>query len=217
MAAEENTKLEKRIDKVRRLTEGGSSTEWYEAASLAQSVIHDTVGGAHPLTATLRHALESKDFYRAVAAARAVVSLFDEGNLQSPRLAIAHEIEGSLLDIAQSQLEAAEKATEPSHKQVHLAVSAFLAGASLEDALRRLCDARGIAYDAQRTSIAKLQGALFQPSKQIEAISGSENKQITSWGDTRNRADHGKFGEITYAEIVSMVVGVRAFIDRHLP
>lgn len=98
-----------------------------------------------------------------------------------------------------------------------MAIAAFLAGASLEDALRRLCDAQGIAYDVGRTSISKLQLALYQPSKKIEAISVSENKQITAWGDTRNKADHGRFGEITHTEVVAMVLGVRAFLDKHLP
>jgi len=126
---------------------------------------------------------------------------------------IAHEIEGDLLDIAQAQTQAAEKNTDPNQKQLQLAIAAFLAGASLEDSLRRLCDARRISYDVQRASISKLQSELFQPSKQVEVISSSDNKQITAWGDTRN----GKFGEITYAEVLSMVVGVRAFIDKHLP
>jgi hypothetical protein len=189
----------------------------YEAASLAQSVLHDTVGGAHPLLGSLRQALEKSDWTRAGAAARAVVHLYDEGRLQSPRLAIAHEIEGNLLDIADKQVQAAERASDASQKQLQLAIAAFLAGAALEDALRRLCDARQIEYDAQRTTIAKLQTALYQPSKQIEVISGSENKQITAWGDTRNKADHGKFGEITHSEVLGMTIGVRGFIDRHLP
>jgi hypothetical protein len=143
-----------------------------------------------------------------------VVRLYDEGRLQSPRLVIAHEIEGSLLDIAQAQVEAAERAPD---KQVPLAVAAFLAGAALEDALRRLCDANGFAYDTQRTSIAKLQAALYQPSNGVEAISGTENKQITSWGDTRNKADHGKFSDLSLSEVSSMVIGVRGFIDKNLP
>jgi hypothetical protein len=73
-----------------------------------------------------------------------------------------------------------------------------------------------VAYDAQRSSIAKLQGALYQPTKRVELISQSENKQITAWGDTRNRADHGKFSEITVAEVTAMIIGVRAFIERRL-
>lgn len=218
MPANENTAIKERIERVRRLSHDDMGmTEYFEAASLAQSVLYDTVGGSHPLMTALDNALKSADYYRAVAASRGVVALYDEGALQSPRLAIAHEIEGDLIDIAQAQAQAAETSKDSTQKQVHLAISAFLAGAALEDALRRLCDARGMAYDAQRTSLSKLQAVLFQPSKQIELISVSENKQITVWGDTRNKADHGRFSEITYTEVLTMVMGVRGFIDKHLP
>ncbi|MBI4590605.1 MAG: hypothetical protein HY725_17385 [Candidatus Rokubacteria bacterium] len=164
-----------------------------------------------------KSALDKADPFRAVAASRGVVKLFDEGGLTSPRLAIAHEIEGDLLNLAQSQTEAAERTTDSTRKHVHLAIAAFLAGAAVEDALRRLCDAHGITYDPQRASIAKLQSALFQPAHQIEVISSTENKQLTAWGDTRNKADHGRFSEITQSEVLSMVIGVRGFVDKHLP
>jgi hypothetical protein len=208
--------MKKRVGSIRKLVEGNPTSQ-YEAAALATAVLHDTVGGSHPLAAALRNALEKSDSTRAVAAASAVVRLYDEGRLQSPRLAIAHEIEGSLLDIADSQMKAAERASDPSQKQLQLSIAAFLAGAALEDALRRLCDSNEIDYDARRSTIAKLQGALYQPSKQVEVINGSENKQITAWGDTRNKADHGKFSELTQFEVQGMVLGVRGFIDRHLP
>ena len=218
MPANENTAIKMRIDRIRRLSDERMGTvSYFEAASLAQSVLYDTVGGSHPLMAALDNALKSADWQRAVAASRSVVALYDEGALQSPRLAIAHEIEGEIIDIAQAQAQAAETSKDTTQKKVHLAIAAFLAGATLEDALRRLCDARTMAYDAQRTSLSKLQAVLFQPSKQIEVISASENKQITAWGDTRNKADHGRFSEITHTEVVAMVMGVRAFIDRHLP
>jgi len=167
--------------------------------------------------AVLQDALKSADWDRARAASRALVALYDEGALTSPRLAIAHEIEGDILDIGQRQAEQAEQSKDASGRQLHLALAAFLAGASLEDALRRLCDARGLSYDPQRASISKLQAALFQPSKQIEVISSSENKHITAWGDTRNKADHGRFGDITQTEVVSMLLGIRAFLEKHLP
>src|SRR5713101_4760868 len=167
MPANENTALRARIDRIRRLigNEQGS-TEYFEAASLAQSVLYDTVGGGHPLMAALESALKAADWSRAVAASRGLVTLYDEGALKSPRLAIAREIEGDILDIAQAQVQAAETSRDGTQKQLQLAIAAFLAGASLEDALRRLCDARGVSYDAQRTSLSKLQAALFQPSKQ---------------------------------------------------
>jgi len=48
-------------------------------------------------------------------------------------------------------------------------------------------------------------------------ISSSDNKQITAWGDTRNKADHGKFDDLTTAEVLAMVIGVRGFLEKHLP
>jgi hypothetical protein len=219
MPTDENYTITSRINRIRHLTGDENGTvQWLEAASLAQSVLHDTIGGAHPLMATLDNALKSKDgTSAALAASRALVTLYEEGALKSPRLAIAGEIEGDILDIAQAQVQAAEIGTDANRKQLQLAIAAFLTGAALEDALRRLSDAHGIQYDAQKTSISKLQTVLFQPSKQVEVISRSENKQITVWGDTRNKADHGKFEDITCTEVVSMVLGVRAFIERHLP
>jgi hypothetical protein len=217
MGEDENESIKRRIERIRALAGSDviSNTGPYEAANLAQSVVYDTVGGSHPIMATLKDALRG-EFWRALAASQAVLQLYDDGALKSPRLTIARELEGSILDIAQTQAEAAETTKDATHKQVHLGIAAFLAGTSLEDALRRLCDVHGIVYDAQRTTISKLQGALYQPSNQIEVINQSENKQITAWGDTRNKADHGKFHEITQAEVISMIVGVRAFGERHL-
>jgi len=207
-----------RIERIKRLTrdeEGGG--EWLEAGGLCLTLLHDTAGGSHPLYSVLDNALKKNDYGVALAASRAVVTLFEQGSLKSPRLAIAHEIEGDLLDIAQAQTQAAETTKEPNQKQLQLAIAAFLVGASLEDGLRRLCDAHGIAYEAGRTTISKLQTALYQPAKHIEIISASETKQITTWGDTRNKADHGRFAEITQTEVVAMLMGVRAFLDKHLP
>jgi hypothetical protein len=218
MPTPEETAINTRIAQMRTLTDSEQGAqEFYEAANLALAVIHDTVGGSHPLSSTLEDALNKSDWNRAVAAARSVIKLHEQGALKSPRLQIAHEIEGDLLDIAQAQVAASEKQADPTQKQTRLAIAAFLAGAALEDALRRLCDSRGFAYDAQHSSVSKLQAVLYQPSKQIEVISSSENKHITVWGDTRNKADHGKFGDITFTEVVTMIPGVRAFLDKHLP
>ena len=217
MAEAENKAIKTRIDRIRRLNDENQGTkENEEAAILAQSVIYDTVGGSHPAMAALENALQSGDWMKVMAANSAVLALYDEGALRSPRLTIAREIEGDILDIAQAQAEAAETSRDATHRQVHLGIAAFLAGASLEDALRRLCEARGIAYDAQRTAISKLQAALYQPAKQMEVISQSENKHITAWGDTRNKADHGRFDEITQTEVVSMILGVRSLMEKHL-
>jgi len=173
MTADEGTIISNRIERIRYLIGVKGVVECFEAASLAQVVLHGTVGGHHPLMANIQSAVEKADYHIAMATSRAVVALYDDGGLESPRLAIAHEIEGDILDIAQSQLEAADLNKDSAQKQLQLAVAAFLSGASLEDALRRICDVRSISYDAQRSSLAKLQEALYQPSKKIEVISSS--------------------------------------------
>ena len=97
--------IKSRVAEIRRLsTDHQGSTEWFEAANLALSVLHDTVGGNHPLISAIRDALGKADYSRAVAAARAVVTLYASGGLTSPRLAIAHE-----LDRQRTQLQREEK------------------------------------------------------------------------------------------------------------
>ena len=155
MKSNENATIKDRIEYIRSLNER-SRGHSIEGIALAQSLLYDTVGRNHPLMTVLDEVLKSNEPRRIIGAIRSVVALYDQGGLISPRLAIAHEIEGDLLDIAQKQVEAAEKSTDEIHEQVQLAISAFLAGAALEDALRRLCDARGVNYDPQRTSISKL-------------------------------------------------------------
>ena len=217
MVFDENTHTKKLIERIRELVgSGGSPIRLNAVIGLSQTVLRDTVGTSHPLMKALDHALESNDVASGFFTSKNVVELFDEGVLISPRLAIAHEIEGDILDIAQGQVEKSETNQDANHKQLQLGIAAFLAGAALEDALRRLCDANGISYNP-RTSISSLQIELYQPTNQIEVISQSETKQITAWGDTRNKADHGRFSEITHPEVLSMVIGVRGFIDKHLP
>ena len=145
MKLDENTEIKNRIETVRSLSEPGQGgVRHLQAVSLAQSIVYDTVGGNHPIMAALEDAVKSTDSVKILAATRGLVTLYDEGGLSSPRLAIAHEIEGDILDIAQAQVEAAERNTDATHKQLQLGIAAFLAGAALEDSLRRLCDARGI-------------------------------------------------------------------------
>ena len=210
--------VKSRIERVRALAHKKSEMfELYEAAALAQSVLHDTLGAGHPIMRMLEEGVKTNAWQTILGACGSVVRLYDEGMLRSPTLRIAHEIEGGILDIADTQVKLAEMGKTAEAKLVGLAISAFLAGAALEDALRRLCENNAIVYDVQHSTIARLQASLYQPAKGIEVISASETKQITSWGDTRNKADHGKFSEITQTEVIMMTMGVRAFIDKHLP
>ena len=148
MELKENTAVENLVEILRKKPWG------IDALAIAQSVVYDTVGGNHPIMAILDNSRKSDNNYDIRRAISSVVTLYDQGMLRSPRLAIAHEIEVDILGIAQGQVEASGRSADKTHKQLQLAIAAFLAGAALEDALRRLCDAHGIGYNPQRTTPA---------------------------------------------------------------
>ena len=120
--------IKARSDQNRQLVLSSQGTEEYcEAASLSQAVLNDRIGGSHPVMAELSSALKAADYTRAVAASRAVVRLYDLGALKSPRLAIAREIGGDVLGLAEAQAQSAE--SMPVGEQgrlLHLAIAAFL-------------------------------------------------------------------------------------------
>jgi len=206
-----------RVYKMRQLLSQEFITAACEAAVIGQSILYDTIGGSHPLMKQLGDAILTNNFTTLTALSNGVIGLFEQGALISPRLTIAGEIESEILDIAQEQVQASETNTEDAQVSLRRSVAVFLAGAALEDALRRLCDAHGIEFESRRSTISKLQSKLYAPSAQIEIISPTENKQITAWGDSRNKADHGHFSDISHTEALTMIMGVRAFIEKHLP
>lgn len=213
----EDKTIAKRIDHIEQLVRGEpDSPALYEAVTLAQTVLHDTVGSKHPLMESFTSTLTSFNRMKMGAACRTLIGLYKQGALRSPILRVAQEVEGEVLAAAETQVRAAEAATDGGLRQMRLAVGAFLAGAALEDALRRLCDKNSARYDAQRSTIAKLQSALYSPSQGVEFISVSDHKQITAWTETRNKADHGRFSDLGAVEVATMVMGIREFVSRAL-
>jgi hypothetical protein len=206
------------IEKIRQLSGPDASTEQhYEAITLSQAVLHETLGDRHPLMVSFNSIIENYNWSKADGSCKTLITLYEQGRLVNPRFQIAKELEGDVINVAEQQWKEAEHEGDLTHKQIRLSVSTFLCGAALEDALRRLCDKHGRPYDATNTSIAKLQAVLYSPSNGVEIITKSENVQVGGWGQTRNKADHGHFSEITSAEVQAMIVGTRGLIEKHLP
>jgi hypothetical protein len=210
--------IERRIARIQQvLAAEGEVEDYVEAGTLALSILHDTVGDGHPLAVAIRPAVDHSNWILLKGACRSVVALFADGGLQNPRLRIAHELDADILIVAKNQLKAADGMADPQQKQLRLATAAFLAGAALEDALRRLCDSRGVAYDPSSTSLSRLVQALYSPSSGAEVITLADHKNITAWGETRNNADHGRFSLLTNIDVMAMTIGIEAFLNRYLP
>lgn len=89
--------------------------------------------------------------------------------------------------------------------------AASLAGAVLEDALRKLCHARGLPVP-EKTKIDRLNADLAKASVYDKLV----QKRITALADIRNNADHGHFDKFTPEDVVDMVKWLRRFTADYL-
>lgn len=121
-------------------------------------------------------------------------------SLDHPRGQVVAELLGELLD--QAKLLNAEGCH---------AAAASLAGAVLEGALRRLCQARGLSMP-EKPNIDRLNGDLAKAG----AYDTLTHKRITALAEIRRNADHGHAGKVRREDVEEMVKWVRRFAFQHL-
>jgi len=124
---------------------------------------------------------------------------FKEGLL----IDIKHRVRAELID---DFLEQAKVLLDDGFK--HAAAS--LAGAVLEDTLRKLCDINLISYP-KKTKIDSLNIELAR-----NGIYDKVNqKLITAYADIRNNADHGHFEKIRKEDVSDMINWIYKFISKY--
>lgn len=89
--------------------------------------------------------------------------------------------------------------------------AASLAGAVLEDTLRKLCIKHKLAVP-ERANINGLNAGLARAG----VYNPLTQKQITAHADVRNNADHGHYDEVSRNDVEDMVKWVRRFAEQHL-
>ena len=124
----------------------------------------------------------------------------DDGLLFDLRALVAAEVLGDFIDQAEVLLEAGYDGA---------AVS--VAGAVLEDALRKLCAAHNLSVP-EKTTIAGLNAELAR----IGVYEKLVFKRIIALADLRNDADHGHFDKVSKDDARDMVRYVRRFCTDHL-
>jgi hypothetical protein len=89
--------------------------------------------------------------------------------------------------------------------------AAVIAGTVLESHLRLLCDKNSIPtmLPAGRHKTADSMNSELAKSGVYNQL---QQKQVTAWLGIRNAAAHGKYGEYTGANVVSLISGVEQFI-----
>jgi hypothetical protein len=95
--------------------------------------------------------------------------------------------------------------------------AAVLAGAVLEDGLRRLCNRQTPPISTNKSGgHPKTMGTLIEELKTQELYSELKAKQLRAWADIRNAAAHGRFNDFSRSDVEQMILGISTFLDEHL-
>lgn len=167
-------------------------------------VLRQTLGHEHQYTQSFEEVTQKEgvpsSVHNGIGVLRAVAEDLANGYLFDVKLLIEAEVFADFLEMAKHLVDCGYK--DP---------AASLAGAVLEDGLRRIADSRGVGYK-KSDGISALNDAL--------AKAGAYNKltqsKIDSWRHIRNSADHGNFGDYTQEDSHTMVVGITEFLGTHL-
>ena len=137
------------------------------------------------------------------------------GILQS----VSDDLRSGMLSNIQ-ELIAAEVFTDLSEMAGYLSEQGYhlpaiaIAGAVLEDALRKICLKNGVEW-SDHSSIAKLNMILYKTNVYDKVQFG----QIEAWGKLRNKVDHGDFtnlDEISAKDTSRFIDGIQNFVLRYL-
>ena len=130
---------------------------------------------------------------------RAVKEDIEGGYLQKIRSLLEAEVFSDFLDMAQHL-----------HDTGYRPPSAFLAGAVLEDGLRKIAEAHTIQLKPKETI-----SSLNDKCRDV-VYNQLVWRKIQVWGDIRNKADHGKFDQYLEDDVSAMIDGVQSFLAEHL-
>jgi hypothetical protein len=125
---------------------------------------------------------------------------FEGGYLFDLRSLVAADLLGDFIDQAETLV-----------KEGYHVPAASLAGAVLEDTLRKLCHKNNILVP-ERTKIDKLNADLARAVVYSKLV----QKRITALADIRNNADHGHFDKFSSDDVEDMVKWLRRFTADYL-
>ena len=95
--------------------------------------------------------------------------------------------------------------------------SAVLAGAVLEDGLRRLCQRQTPPIPVTKANgELKTLNPLIDDLKQASVFNELKAKQLRAWAGIRNAAAHGQFDEFTRSDVEQMLAGIQDFLADYL-
>lgn len=139
-------------------------------------------------------------FVRGIGILKAAQEDFEHGYIQDVKNLVAAEMFSDLLDQASELLDAG-----------YIGPAAVVAGAVLEDNLRKLC----IGQSIELPDKPKLDYMNSQLAKE-KVYNKLTQKRLTAIADIRNSAAHGKWGDFTKKDVEDMISWIMSFAETHL-
>lgn len=118
---------------------------------------------------------------------------------------VRHLVEAELFDDMLSQ-------ADHLHEHSYYQAAAVIAGAVLEDTLRKMCQRANIALP-DRPKVDSMNADLARQDVYDKLV----QKQVTVWADLRNKAAHGEWDKFRSEDVEAMLRDVRRFVSERLP
>lgn len=164
---------------------------------------------------TLIESICSKDSVQYRAATSNVVNIYAvvRGALISAKQCLEDGLFFRMHDIAVSEVfsDFFEMADSMLKDGYHPAAAVAIVGAVLEDHLRKMCAKYPGDVDKKDNGDSKALGALNEALGKVGAYNATKKQQVDVWTSLRNKADHGKFEEVTPEDASAMLKGVCEF------
>lgn len=138
--------------------------------------------------------------HRGIGILAAAKEDLEHGYVQDIRNLVAAELFSDLLDQASELLQSG-----------YFGPAAVLAGAVLEDNLRKLCNIAGINLP-NRPKMDYMNAQLAK----VNTYNKLTQKRLTAIADIRNSAAHGKWDEFTKEDVEDMIKWITSFTENHM-
>ena len=172
--------------------------------SQVHECLRQVLGPEHNYTKEFQSAVTDRQYSGCVQDGLGILSGaledVEQGHIDSLRDLVAAEVFSDFLDQAQHLL-----------GKHYNAPAASLAGAVLENGLRSLAERNGIPVRA-KDNLAALNNKIA--AKDI--YTRLRQKQVETWIEVRNAADHGRFDDFTESDVGDLIRGVRDFLSTDL-
>lgn len=178
-----------------------SAQEYANWRSQSLAFLTDLLGAEHVYTNSFETRTEKSGYTESTRAGigilQAVLEDIEQGFIDTIRQLLTAEVFTDLLDQATHLLESGYKAP-----------AASLAGAVLEDGLRRIATRKGVSVRATDNL-----PSLNQKLAGVGIYSRLTQRKLHVWIEVRNNADHGHFDQINDEDVDSFIKGVGSLLS----